>query len=356
MHLRKPYLLFIFTMLVMHARSQFPKGSIVRGTVDDMHIQVYLPPGYDKDQGYPILYVNDGQTAFGITGLNMDAIADEMVAKKMISPLIIVGIESDYRRTSYYIPYEDAGARQDFGDYTPQAGRYTKQIIGKLIPYIEKKYASSSKKGIAGYSFGGLHAVWAALNHPSVFSFAAGLSPSFWVNDFKIFTEASKAQRNQLYYFDMGTGEWNYYVPFIRQSKQTLLENIFYYEVKDAHHQVHDWIQRVPNILLLFAGDSSRSIYTWDIQKEVIKSPVSDRFYLRINPVITYQNGFTCSLSYAAVFHTENPEDGIVNPDGSFRFLRPKDLKVTVTYKGEERKIVLRYEEIENEKKRLLNR
>jgi enterochelin esterase-like enzyme len=353
--LRKSALLLFFVLTLLNAVAQYPKGKIEHRTVKDFRIQVYLPPGYDQTKPYPTLYFNDGQTVFGSTGLNMDAIADEMIAKKLISPLIIIGIESDHKRNSYYIPYDDAGARQDFGDYRPQADGYTKKIISQLIPYIDRNYGPTSKKGIAGYSFGGLQAVWAALNHPSVFSLAAGLSPSFWVSDFKIFTEASKAQKNQLFYFDMGTGEWNYYVPFIQHSKQNLLENIFYYEVKDAHHQVNDWIQRIPNILLLFAGDTSRSAYTWEIHKEVIKSAVSGRFYLRINPVITYQNGFTCSLSYAASFITENPEDGIVNPDGSFRFLNPKDLKVRVAYKGEEKKIVLGYEEIEKEK-RLMNR
>ncbi len=354
--IRPVFIPLLCCFLSAQSFTQQPTHTIEQKTVNGLRIQVYLPPGYDKTKTYKTLYINDGQTIFGITGLNMDAIADEMIAKKMIDPLIMVGIESDRDRTSQYLPYHDAGARQDFGDYQPQADAYTKKIISRLIPFIEKNYAAGPVKGIAGYSFGGLHAIWAALNHPSVFKFAAGLSPSYWVNDFKLFTEAYKAQKDQVYYFDMGTGEWNYYVPFILQSKQTLLENIFYYEVKDAHHQPSDWIQRIPNILLLFAGDTSRTVSTWDIQKEIIKSAQTDRFYLRINPVITYASGLTCSLSYAAKFMVENPEDGVVNPDGSFRFINPKDLRVTVSYKGEEKKIVLGYTDIEKEKSKLLNR
>lgn len=316
-------------------------------TIADLSVVIYLPPGYDKTKSYKVLYCNDGQTIFGTGGLNIDAIADELISKKMIDPLIIVGIKSDRDRTSNYVPYNDEGAREDFGNYTPSADKYTKKIINKLIPYIEKNYAAGPYRGIAGYSFGGLQATWAALQHPAVFKFSAGLSPSYWVHDFKIFTEAAKAQKEQRYYFDMGTGEWNYYVPFILHSKLNLLENVFYYEVKDAHHQLSYWSKRMPNVLLLFAGTTDTTKYTWEIQQEIIKSAANQKFYLRINPVITYSNGLTCSLSYAATFTVFNPEDGVVNRDGSFRFINPKDLMVKISYKGEERMMTLDYGAIE---------
>jgi enterochelin esterase-like enzyme len=315
--------------------------------VGDLSIVVYLPPGYDKTKTYKVLYCNDGQTIFGLGGLNIDAAADELISRKLIDPIIIVGIKSDRDRTSNYVPYDDEGAREDFGNYTPSADRYTKKIINKLIPYIEKNYAAGPYRGIAGYSFGGLQATWAALQHPAVFKFSAGLSPSYWVHDFKIFTEAAKALKEQRYYFDMGTGEWNYYVPFILHSKLDLLNNVFYYEVKDAHHRVADWSKRMPNVLLLFAGTTDTTKYTWEIQQEIIKSAATQKFYLRINPVISYSNGLTCSLSYAATFTVLNPEDGVVNRDGSFRFINPKDLRVRVSFKGEDKMMKLDYEAIE---------
>ena len=316
-------------------------------TVSGLRLSVYLPPGYTKNTTYKVLYFNDGQTVFGEDGLNIDGVADQLIHQKMIDPLMIVAIHSDANRSSNYIPYEDEGARQDFGNYQPEAAQYTKKIISKIIPYIEKNYAASTDRGIGGYSFGGLQSTWAALNHPSIFRFCAALSPSYWVHDFQIFKEAPKAQKNQLYYFDMGTGEWNYYVPFILHSKLDLLENVFYYEVKDAHHQLFYWRNRMLNVLLLFAGKTDSAMYTWEIQQEIIKSQATNRFYLRINPVITYKNGLTCSLSYAAKFTLLNPEDGVVNADGSFRFINPKDLKVKVSYKTEERMITIGYNKVE---------
>lgn len=344
---------FVFCFLLsfsIHSFAISQTHTIEEKTVSGVRLSIYLPPGYTKTQTYKVLYCNDGQTIFGSGGLNMDQQADDLISRKLIEPVIIVGMHSDENRTSNYVPYDDEGARQDFGNYKPAADAYTKKIISRIIPFIEKEYSGTASRGIAGYSFGGIHATWAALNHPSVFNFSAALSPSYWVDDFHLFKEAAKAKKEQRYYFDVGTGEWNYYVPFIRHSNLTLLENVFYFEAKDAHHNITDWRNRIPNVLLLFAGKTDTTVYSWEIQPEIIKSAATGRFYLRINPVITYRNGLTCSLSYAATFLLLNPEDGVVNADGSFRFINPKDLKVKIIYKNEERLLTLSYAEIEKTK------
>jgi len=345
------FILFLATSFKYAAFAQ--THSIEERTINGLQLSIYLPPNYNKVNTYKVLYFNDGQTIFGVNGLNIDGVADDLISRKLIEPIIIVGIHSDENRTSNYVPYDDEGARQDFGNYSPAADAYSKKIISKLIPFIEKNYAVSSYCGIAGYSFGGLHATWAALNYSSVFKFSAALSPSYWVHDFKIFDEAAKAQKDQLYYFDVGTGEWNYYVPFILHSKLNLLENVFYFEAKDAKHRVSDWSNRMLNILLLFAGKTDTTSYTWEIQQEIIKSEATGKFYLRINPVISYSNGLTCSISYAAKFVLLNPEDGVVNTDGSFRFVNAKDLKVKISYKNEERMMILNYADIEKIKSSL---
>jgi enterochelin esterase-like enzyme len=311
-------------------------------------LSIYLPIGYDTLKGCKVLYFNDGQTVFGEHGLNADATANELIKNNLIEPVIIVGIHSDKNRTSNYVPYFDEGAKQDFGDYEPSTDKYTKSIINSIIPFIEKNYKTKNSRGIAGYSFGGLHATWAALNYPEQFCFSGSLSPSYWVKDFEIFKEGSKAKPSQVYYFDVGTGEWNYYVPMLLHSKLPILRNIFYYEDYGVYHSVNNWRgTRTKNMLLLFAGATDSTKYTWDIKQEIIKSEYTGKFYPRINPVITYSNGLTCSISYAATFILQNPEDGVINKDGSFHFINPKDLQVTILYKGEEKEIRISYREVE---------
>ena len=328
----------------MNTAGQSGKSVIEEKVVGDFKLSIYLPPDYNKATRYKILYFNDGQTVFGSQGLNADGTADELIVNKLIEPIIIVGIHSDINRNSNYIPYFDEGAKQDFGDYTPKADKYTKKIIKQIIPFIEKQYNTHHERGIAGYSFGGLHATWAALNYPEEFIFSGSLSPSYWVNDFKIFQEGSKAKKTQTYYFDIGTGEWNYYVPMLLHCKLPMLQNAFYYEDSGARHSVKDWRGvRIKNMLLLFAGKTDLMKYTWEVKQEIIRSNFNGKYYPRINPVISYSNGLTCSLSYAATFSLLNPDDGIVYKDGSFSFIHPKDLMFRISFNGEEKYDTVKY-------------
>ena len=71
---------------------------------------VYLPPGYETSgQRYPVLYLQDGQnlfdpeTAFGGHDWRADQTADDLVARGMIEPVILVGIYNiGIRRMSEY--------------------------------------------------------------------------------------------------------------------------------------------------------------------------------------------------------------------------------------------------------------
>lgn len=347
-------LIFWFTASLTAASGQAISRNIIETTCGDFDLSIYLPPGYDTMQGCKVLYFNDGQSIFGRQSLNADGIADLLIRERLIEPVIIVGIHSDHNRTSHYVPYMDEGARQDFADYQPKADEYTRQLTDVVFPYIEQHFKTRPGRGIAGYSFGGLHATWAALNFPDQFTFAGSLSPSYWVNDFNIFKEGYKARPHQIYYFDVGTGEWNYYVPMLLHSQLPILRQIFYYEDEGGGHNIGSWRgDRLKNILLLFAGKTDTSAYNWEIRQETIKSEFTGKFYLRINPVIHYSNGLKCSISYAATYNLLNMEDGVVNKDGSFRFLKEKDLELTVGYKKETRKIVIQYDEVEKTKARL---
>lgn len=350
--------IFIVSFYLLYAdavaNAQPALHTIEEHIVGEFRLSVYLPPGYDTTKNYKVLYFNDGQTVFGNYGLGTDETADELISKNLIEPVIIAAIHSDSRRTGNYVPYADEAAVQDFGSYRSDADGYTKKIISVIIPFIESRYKTKRGNGIAGYSFGGLHATWAALNYPDRFSFAGSLSPSYWVKDFEIFKEGIKAKPGQVYYFDVGTGEWNYYVPMLLHSRLPVLKEIFYYEDYGGHHTVSSWRgDRIKNILLLFAGYTDPAKYTWEIKQEIIKSEYTGKFYPRINPVITFANGLKCSISYAATFILLNTEDGVINKDGSFRFINPKDLKVKIIYNGEEKMVTVIYDEVEKIKKQL---
>jgi hypothetical protein len=322
-----------------------PSHQIIKKSIGNFNLSIYLPPGYDT---LKVLYFNDGQSIFGNYSLKVNESTDYLINNKLIEPVIIVGIHSDSARASNYIPYADEYAKNDFGNYTPNSIVYTKKLIKQIIPFIQKKYKTKPGAGIAGYSFGGLHATWAALNFPDQFIFSGSLSPSYWVNNFEILNEAAKVKLTQTYYFDVGTAEWNYYVPMLIYCKLPILNNIFYYEDFGGQHNIESWRgQRVKNMLLIFAGNTDTAKYTWEIVTELIKSSITGKLYPRVNPVITYSNGLRVSLSYAANFNLLNKADGIVNKDGSIKFLSKNDLSIKITFKNEEKIIVVKYSEYE---------
>ncbi|MDX1939220.1 MAG: alpha/beta hydrolase-fold protein [Saprospiraceae bacterium] len=331
------------------------RHKIESATVAGLNLSIYLPPDYSNANAYPVIYFNDGQTLFGETTSSwaLQKTLDRLIQKKQIAPVIVVGIHSDANRTSDYVPYEDQWVRHDFGAYTPRARQYTEKLIQKIIPYIDSTYTTDTKRrAIMGASFGGLQATWAALNDPEHFSMAAGFSPSYWVKDYQIFEEGNQAKPHQQFYFDMGTAEWNYYVPMIPALNLEYGKQVFYYEVPGGRHTDADWATRVHNALLIFAGTQQDQTYSWDVEIEVIKSQSqANKFYLRMNPIIRFKNGLTYSLSLAAKYELVNKEDGEVKEDGRFEFKNPKNLEVVVSYKGESKKVTLNYKTIEQLKK-----
>lgn len=185
-------LLLSISFYTSSGQTDSQSSAIHEKSVGAYKLSIYLPPNYDKTKSYKILYFNDGQNSFGKLGLNLDETATQLIESGLIEPILIVSIHSGQKRMNNYIPYQDESAKADFGEYQPQATNYTRQLINKIILFIEKNYAAKPDRGIAGFSFGGLHATWAALNYPEIFSFSGSLSPSYWVADFKIFERDQK--------------------------------------------------------------------------------------------------------------------------------------------------------------------
>lgn len=341
--------LFIICLLLPNCVCpQNIKGSIQQFELKGKTIEIYLPPSFDKKSKYPVLFFTDGQICFS-NPMNLAERTEKLIAQNKIDPLIIVGVHSGADRMDEYIPYADPS----IAGYESKAKEYTDFLMNELLTYIELHYAKPDRVGIAGFSFGGLFAAWAALKYPDKFQFSAAFSPSMWVADYQIFKEAENAKSNQIYYMDIGTKEWNYYVPFVRNSKLEPGKNIFYYEVEGAAHDVSFVSMRAENALLLFTGkDQNPTIIDVDIKTEVIQSAVNpSRYFLRLNPVATYNNGLKSSLLFKAKFKLINESAGEIRDDGSFRFTKTDNLEIIVSYEGTEKKITVEYEKIEAAKK-----
>ena len=328
-------------------------GQISSATVEGYKLDIFTPENYDETKEYPVIYFNDGQSLFG-GGWELGEQLNSFVQNDLIEEVIVVGIHSDHERTLNYTPYEDSWMRENWGLTEPRAQDYTQDVVDKIIPFVEKNFGTiSDKSGRAfmGYSLGGLQAAWAGINFPNHFSMVAAFSPSFWAGNYGIFNENPSQNADLRIWFDIGTAEWNYYVPF-----QKLLidkgfeygEDVFYYEVFDGLHDIRAWKDRIFNPLMAFFGKNKNfEPRSMSVRTQVIPSQVNPSLYfVRINPVVTLKNAMKYSLAEAAEYVLENPDAGTILSDGRFRFSKEEDLNVIVKYKGLETRHTIEYAKV----------
>jgi len=174
----------------------------IESKVMDKNFELYIsfPGAYSaKDTiNYPVLYVLDGEIAFPL----FNSARKLMDLGSEIEDVIIVGIGSGINfpsniinRTYNLTPSQDTiydrGFDKAFGfpKGTIQSGGATKFLeclTTEIIPFIDKHYNTSTDRGIAGLSLGGLFASHCFLNSKGVFNRYGIGSPSLWWNNEKL--------------------------------------------------------------------------------------------------------------------------------------------------------------------------
>lgn len=340
-------------IIICNSLISIAKGSskIVKHRVAGHQLSIYLPETYTSSKKYKVIYVNDGQWLFERSeSLQLDKKLDSLIEIDAIHPIIVVGVHSDRSRAASYVPYPIEGNPYFKSKVTTYANILTK----KIIPFVEDTYSTiedRNGRAVFGFSFGGLNATWLSIHYADFFSFSAGFSPSYWVNDYQLLKEVENSKNNTTFWFDIGTDEWNYYIPFIRSAIQKggiYGETIFYYEVPSGEHTIQDWKKRISYPILIFSGKKNANIKDWNIEIEVIKSKTrSGVFYQRINPIIRLSNGVKYSLADQAKYVLKNGHAGQLKADGRFIFNGENDLRIEVSYKKFKKEISIKYKDIQ---------
>ncbi|SMD31940.1 Predicted hydrolase of the alpha/beta superfamily [Reichenbachiella faecimaris] len=346
----KGKLVCILVSVLLTIDLAYSQGKLDFLEIEGTAVDIYTPPNYSQDKNYPVVYFNDGQMLFGhpSIGMALQVTLDSLIQNNLIQELIVVGIAADRMRTEKYVPYQDDSFKRmpDGGTY---AAYYADLIVNKIVPLIDEKYKTIQKsegRAIFGFSFGGLNSLWMMFNYPDFFSMAAGFSASFWVNDFEMFNEAPKYQMGQKIWFDIGTAEWNYYVPFqklLKDNSAKVNEDVFYLEVPHAAHTSTDWQKRMAMPFLIFAGTKPHTITKMEVEIEIIPSQSTPgKKFTRLNPVVTCKDGLKYSLAYEAKYEVINPEAGRVYEEGRFELYGSENLEVLVTYKEFSKKVKIK--------------
>jgi uncharacterized protein len=149
-------------------------------------IQVGLPIGYSSSQkSYPVLYVLDGDYAFGIT----KGIADLLMIGKEIKGIIVIGISYgkgvfawSIKRTRDLTPGHDTIFAK--GQNTGGADNFLRFIQYELFPAVNRNYRTNpDSSAICGESLGGLLNSYILWKQPELFKGYIIISPSLiWNN------------------------------------------------------------------------------------------------------------------------------------------------------------------------------
>lgn len=164
-------------------------------------IQVYKPKTPPPTNGYPVIYVLDGNATFPYASIMAQAI-DNMSNRTKKTPPIIVSIgyttqmlfDIKARSFDYTPPYEDElkqpNNRGSSSYAQGGAEQFYKFIQEQLKPIIEENYQINTKEQVLfGHSYGGLFTLYTFLNHSESFAYYMAASPSIWWNDFFILKE-----------------------------------------------------------------------------------------------------------------------------------------------------------------------
>jgi predicted alpha/beta superfamily hydrolase len=143
-------------------------------------INVYTPPQYrGSSKKFPVLYMPDG-------GLDEDfphvvRTVDSLIALGAIRPVMVVGVPNTQRRRDLTGPTR---VKSDSA-IAPRVGvsaEFRRFISDELIPEIDRRYRTTSERGIIGESLAGLFIVETFLEQPDLFTHYIALDPSVWWN------------------------------------------------------------------------------------------------------------------------------------------------------------------------------
>lgn len=220
----------------------------------DLSYSVYTPPSYDVNDEYPVLYVTDGPEYMDQRLGALPRIADNMIHKGLIRPVIIIFVSPlDPGESSINRRADEMGMNSDYLNFFSR----------ELIPTIDQNYATTGKaedRGILGTSLGGLNATYFAFSRPDLFGMAAAQAPAYWFNE-DIYDLVREFDRKEPVLF-LSTGTINDNLEDARRMRELLLEkdlSFTYVEVNEGHSW-GAWKTQLDEILRLFYGNANPGV------------------------------------------------------------------------------------------------
>ena len=164
--------------------------------VDARRVDVWLPPGYEKDPSrrFPVLYMHDGQNLFdpalSYIGVDwgMDEAMTKLAADGLVREAIIVGVWNTPKRFQEYMPAKaitESGLPESWQDMAWMTKErivsddYLRFLVEELKPFVDSSYRTLPGRDdtfIMGSSMGAFISLYALTEYSGVFGGAGCVS------------------------------------------------------------------------------------------------------------------------------------------------------------------------------------
>ncbi len=233
---------------------ELPVASRVLGNTRTLRI--YLPAGYRRNAAeYGLLLAYDGNQY--TQAIPTPTILDNMIAARVIAPVIAVFLESPSRDVEF-----------------PPNDSFQRFVAAELLPQLRRHYRISAdprRSAVLGSSYGALAATYTAISHPDLFgnvisqSGSYGWSPTASLPQVRgiaadtgwLIKRIAEAPREKIrFYLDAGIWEGNVML-FSNRLLQSVLIGKGYdvvYQEGDGTHSSFYWMLRLPDGLQTALG------------------------------------------------------------------------------------------------------
>jgi enterochelin esterase-like enzyme len=260
--------------------------------ISERTVDVWMPEGYNKNDKYAVLYMNDGNEVFDSTenlkmqGWGVDKAISKLLTEGKIRKCIVVAVWNTNNRHGEYFPqkpFETFSKKQQDSFYTVklsgeimlrskvQSDNYLNFLIKELKPFIDKNFYTLKDVDntfIAGSSMGALISLYALCEYLSIFGGAACLS-THWLGllpDKKNLIPTSfnnyilshiPSSTNHKLYFDYGSIMVDYYYKPLQEKVDSIFmqngydsNNYLSKQFIGEDHSIKAWRKRVALPLL----------------------------------------------------------------------------------------------------------
>lgn len=199
--MKRAYYLYLISIIFLTAcgENKHPNDTIPRHYILEIQskhlaekrvINIWTPPAYEQlTDSLPVMYMLDGGISEDFPHIANTFAA--LIAQKSIPPMILVGIENTERRrdlTGFTEVFEDKKVASAVGG----SPKFSAFLQDELFPEINKRYRSTTQKGIMGESIAGLFVIETFLQKPDMFDYYIAFDPSLWWNDHYLVKTAKK--------------------------------------------------------------------------------------------------------------------------------------------------------------------